>query len=348
MKILFAGLGSIGQRHLRNLLSLRDTSIKVSAFRSTKSAPLLRENREPEHGVDIAKHYGVAVFEDIEAALEEKPDITFVTNPNSLHINIALAAASVGSDLFIEKPLSHNFDGIDELSDVVERHNSIVGLGYQYRFHPGIVRAKCWLEDGRIGNPVSADFVNGEYMPSWHPWEDYRLSYGARADLGGGAIVSQIHEFDLLYWMFGLPESVFAVGGHLSSLEIDVEDSVSALFRVPLQNGVIPVSVHLDYLQKPPVRCFTIVGEKGRIVWHEQRRSTTLELNENNVVEEFTFFDFERNQMFADELSNFMQSVRLRRSPSVDLEAGICSLQMALAARDSMKSGDRVLISNSA
>ena len=135
----------------------------------------------------------------------------------------------MGSDLFIEKPLSHNFDGIDELSDVVERHNSIVGLGYQYRFHPGIVRAKCWLEDGRIGNPVSADFVNGEYMPSWHPWEDYRLSYGARADLGGGAIVSQIHEFDLLYWMFGLPESVFAVGGHLSSLEIDVELGLSII-----------------------------------------------------------------------------------------------------------------------
>ena len=129
MKILFAGLGSIGQRHLRNLLSLRDTSIQVSAFRSTKSAPLLSENCEPEHEVDIAKHYGVAVFDDIETALEEKPDITFVTNPNSLHINTALAAASVGSDLFIEKPLSHKFDGIDELRDAVERHNSIVGLG---------------------------------------------------------------------------------------------------------------------------------------------------------------------------------------------------------------------------
>tara|TARA_B100000676_G_C18085189_1_gene854455 strand:- start:851 stop:1897 length:1047 start_codon:yes stop_codon:yes gene_type:complete len=347
MKILFAGLGSIGQRHLRNLLSLEDTSFEVSAFRSTKSAPLLSESREPEHGVNVAKHYGVVVFDDIEAALEEKPDITFVTNPNSLHVDVALAAASVGSDLFIEKPLSNNFDGIDELKNVVERQKLIVALGYQYRFHPGILRAKNWLEEGRIGNPVAADFVNGEYIPAWHPWEDYRLSYGARADLGGGAVVSQIHEFDLIYWMFGLPESVFAVGGHLSSLEIDVEDSVSALFRLPWRNGAIPVSLHLDYLQKPPVRCFTIVGEKGRIVWHEQRKLTTLELIEGDVVEEFLFSDFERNDMFAGELLDFLQSVRLRRSPSVDLEAGICSLQMSLAARDSMQSGDRVLISNS-
>ena len=345
MKVLFAGLGSVGQRHLRNLLRQTDVRVEILAFRSTRATPLLETNDEVVRDVDVAAHYGIETFNDLDEALRRSPDIAFITNPNSYHIPVATAAAKAGCDLFIEKPLSHNMLGACELLEIVRKRELIVGLGHQYRFHPGVVRAKQWLDEGRIGAVVSASFVNGEYIPAWHPWEDYRESYGARSDLGGGAISSQIHEYDLAYWMFGLPTSVFAVGGHLSSLDLDVEDSATALFGVPITGRIVPVDIHLDYLQAPPVRKFTIVGDRGRIIWHEQEKSTTLHLIDREEVACERFEDFNRNNMFVEMLTDFLTAVATRRSPMVDLAAGIQSLKMADAAKSSMISEEKVTLS---
>ena len=88
-------------------------------------------------------------------------------------------------------------------------------------------------------------------MPGWHPYEDYRALYAARADLGGGVVLSQIHEFDYLYALFGLPRRLFAIGGHLSHLEIDVEDVASTLMEFNVDGHILPVHLQQDYLQRP-------------------------------------------------------------------------------------------------
>ena len=346
MKALFIGLGSVGQRHLRNLMFLAKDNVELLACRSKNLAPLLSQDGEADFEKDVGKHYNITEFLNLNEALDKSPDIVFITNPNSEHMTAAAAAADAGCDLFIEKPLSHDLLGTSRLLKVVKHKQIIATVGYQYRFHPGIKIAKKWLDDNRIGRIVSASFVNGEYLPDWHPWEDYRQSYGARDILGGGAIATQIHEYDLVYWLFGLPNSVFAVGGQLSSLDVDVEDSVTALFTVPSESQNIPVDVHLDYLQSPPVRKFTIVGDRGRIVWNEQKKSIKLYLVDQEEAETAIIKDYNRNDMFINIMQDFLLAVETRRKPEVDIKTGIKSLVMAQAAKESMMTGKAIKLSS--
>ena len=340
MKALFVGLGSIGQRHLRNLRTIVGESLEASAWRVTKTVPLLDGKGNAELGIDLAHHYQILEFERLRDALENKPNIVFVCNPNSFHVEVAQAAIDAGCDVFIEKPVSHSAAGIARLIQSVNATSRIVAVGFQYRFHPGFQQAKLWLNENRIGQFASASFINGEYIPGWHPYEDYSASYGARSDLGGGALVSQIHEIDMAYDMFGLPERVYAVGDRHSRLELDVEDSVTLLLRTMINGRNVPIDIHLDYLQSPPVRKFTIVGDKGRIVWDEQAQSVTLEEIDGGDVHEFNYPDFDRNDMFMDEMRDFLSAVEKRGRPLVDIETGSESLRIALAAQLSMKSGD--------
>ena len=104
-------------------------------------------------------------------------------------------------------------------------------VGYQLRFHPCLLALQRALHENSLGHLLSVRAHVGEYLPGWHPYEDYRQMYASRSDLGGGVLVTQIHEFDYLYALFGLPRRVFAIGGHWSHLEIDVEDVASTLME---------------------------------------------------------------------------------------------------------------------
>ena len=117
-----------------------------------------------------------------------------------------------------------------------------------------------------IGRIVAVRAEVGEYLPGWHPYEDYRQMYASRADLGGGVVLSQIHEIDYLYWLFGMPRRLMAMGGHLSSLEIDVEDTASILMECVVDGRPIPVHLHQDYVQRPPSRTCQIIGDDGKIL----------------------------------------------------------------------------------
>ena len=189
MKILITGLGSIGQRHARNLRTILGDRAELIAWRT--------------RNLELPPELSGAVRQvpDLAAALSEQPDAVFITNPSSMHLPVAQAAADAGCALFIEKPLAHTWEGVERLIQTVERRGSVAMLGYQMRFHPGLRRLKTLLHAGAIGRTVSARLDFGEYLPDWHPYEDYRESYAARRSLGGGVLLSQIHEFDYLCWL---------------------------------------------------------------------------------------------------------------------------------------------------
>ncbi len=211
MRILICGLGSVGRRHLRNLVSLGQEDLVL--YRTGKS-------RLP--GDELV---GWPISDRLEAALKDwAPDAAVIANPTSLHLETARAAAEAGCHILLEKPISDRLDGLSALETSVVRKGLRVLVGYQFRFHPGLRAAKAILDDGSIGQPVSARAEWGEYLPSWHPWEDYRQAYSARADLGGGAVLTLSHPFDYLRWLFGEVESVTAQVGKGGQLEIDVDD----------------------------------------------------------------------------------------------------------------------------
>jgi predicted dehydrogenase len=212
-------------------------------------------------------------------------------------------------------------------------------VGYQLRFHPCLERLRSILNAETIGNILSVRAVVGEHLPSWHRYEDYRGMYAARADLGGGVVLSQIHELDYLYSLFGTPRRVFALGGHASDLEIDVEDVASAIMDFRWQDRPVPVHLQLDYLQYPPCRQCEIVGDKGKVIMDLVANEVVLYANCSATPERFTTDGFERNNLFLDELRHFVECVKTRQQPVVTLEDGVQSLRIALAIKESIATG---------
>jgi predicted dehydrogenase len=292
-----------------------------------------------EPGSDVIKKYGIQAYDDLERALAQHPQAVFICNPSSLHIPVAIQAAQAGCHLFIEKPLSHNLDGIDALSALVAQNHLVTYVAYQMRFHPCLKAAYTWLKAGRIGPVLAGRAVVGEYLPGWHTYEDYRHMYASRRELGGGVILSQIHEMDMLYWFFGLPHSVYTLGGHLSGLEINVEDVASTLMGFPMDGRIIPFSLHQDYLQRPPSRNMELVGDRGKILVDLAGLNARCYDQAGQLVEEAHFEGFQRNQLFLDEISHFMACLRGEAQSQVNLCDGTQSLRMALAARESLESG---------
>ncbi|MBU1662717.1 MAG: Gfo/Idh/MocA family oxidoreductase, partial [Chloroflexi bacterium] len=131
MKFLIAGFGSIGRRHFRNLLALGERDIVF-----------LRSKRSTLPDAEIA---AFPVETDIQAALAHKPDAVIVSNPTSLHLDVALPAAEAGCHIFLEKPISHSMERVDELQAVVQRGGGQILVGFQFRFHPGLLLIKQWL-----------------------------------------------------------------------------------------------------------------------------------------------------------------------------------------------------------
>jgi predicted dehydrogenase len=339
MKILIMGLGGIGQRHLRNLRAVGGNDLEILAYDPRPNPPVLTDTLKVEEGANLENKYNLRIFTDFGEALAQKPQAAFICNPTSLHVPVAIRAAQAGCALFIEKPLSHNLEQVDELIDLVEKQGRMAAVGYQMRFHPCLQRLHELVQEKKVGRILSVRADVGEYLPGWHTYEDYRQGYAARQALGGGVILSQIHEFDYLYWLLGMPRRVFAMGGHLSKLEVDVEDTAEILMEFVMNGQPIPTSLHQDYVQNPAKRACEVVGDAGKIL--VDIRAMTVEVfdGQGNSVEASSYKEFQRNQMFLDELNCFIDGMQGKPVPLVSLRDGARSLQMALAAKESLASG---------
>ncbi len=294
----------------------------------------------PAMGADTSRNvedeYSIRVFPSLDEALAKEPDIAFVCNPSSLHVPTSLACIRAGCDVFIEKPLSDSLNGAQELVRAVTEHKRIAMVGYQLRFHPCLRKLAQTVQSGVLGNVLAVRATIGEYLPSWHPYEDYRQMYAARADLGGGVVLSQIHEYDYLYSLFGLPNRIYAIGGHWSELEVDVEDTASILMEFSVEGRPLPIQLHQDYLQSPPSRQCEVIGDHGRAVMDLHALTVTVFNRGNGTPDVQSFTGFERNQLFIDELNHFLECVKARKRPVIDLNDGLQSLRMALAVKMSI------------
>jgi predicted dehydrogenase len=333
------GLGGIGQRHVRNLRHMLQDQVEILAYRVRRLSHVVTPSLQSDNTKKVEEEYGIRSFTNLDEALSERPDIAFVCNPSNMHVRTATVCANAGCDLFIEKPLSSSLEGLDELESAVREKERVVMVGYQLRFHPCFQALASTLQRQQVGNILGVRAIIGEFLPNWHRYEDYREMYAARADLGGGVVLSQIHELDYLYSLFGLPSRIFAMGGHWSHLEIDVEDTASILMEYVVDNRPLPVHLHEDYLQQPPRRNCEVIGDRGTIIADFVGVSVTVYGDSSASPEVQSFPQFDRNQLFLNELNHFLSCVASRSKPCVDLHDGAQSLRMALAVKESIASG---------
>src|SRR5688572_31105471 len=318
MKFLIAGLGSIGRRHFRNLISVCE-----------KDIILLRTRKATLPDDELT---GFPVETDIQEALRKyKPDAVIVSNPTSMHLDIAIPAAEAGCHILLEKPVSHSLERLDVLEKAAKKSESRILVGFQFRYHPTLNKARELIQEGALGKVLTVHAHWGEYLPQWHPWEDYRQSYAARADLGGGVIVTLTHPLDYLRYLLGEVESLWSFNGHISPLEIDVEDVAEIGLR--FVNGAVG-GVHVNYFQRPPVHRLEIVGTDGTLRWDNADGILQLykmpasfgSFSDNPpapVIETFSpAAGFERNQLFVAQTRHFIEIVRGEVDPVCRLEDG--------------------------
>jgi len=323
MKILIAGLGSIGRRHLRNLQALGEEDILL--YRTHFSTL-------PEDEL-----VGLPVETDLEAALAEGPQAVIVANPTALHLEVAIPAAQAGCHLLIEKPVSHSMDRVDDLVAAAASSGSQVLVGYHYRYHPGLMRIRELLAQAAIGDVVAARVHWGEYLPDWHPWEDYRQSYCARRDLGGGVVPTLSHPLDYLRWLIGEMSAVWAFTIQTNQLGLDVEDTAEIGLR--FASGSLG-SVHLDYVQRPHTHWLEIIGTQGSLRWDNSDGTARMYRAVETGWKVFPPPEgFQRNDMYLEEMRHFIQVVRGEASPVCTLQDGILALQVCLAVHRSAEAG---------
>jgi predicted dehydrogenase len=340
MKFLIAGLGSIGRRHFRNLIALGE-----------KDLVLLRSHHATLPDDELA---GYPVETNIHDALQKhQPDAVIIANPTALHLDVAIPAAKAGCHILLEKPISDSLERLDTLQQAAQKSGSKILVGFQFRYHPTLNKARELIQSNALGNILTIHAHWGEYLPQWHPWEDYRQSYAARADLGGGVIRTLTHPLDYLRYLIGEVASLWSFNSHVSALELDVEDV--AEIGLKFSNGAIG-GVHLNYVQRPPVHRLEIVGTYGTLYWDNADGI----LKFSNALTSFGSFSdnpsapviqtfappegFERNQLFVAQTRHFIETVRGAQDPICTLEDGIMALRLALAAKQSAAENRSVML----
>lgn len=326
MKILVAGLGSIGQRHVRNLRNI--APVEIIAYRR-RNQPLPEDLRGP----------WLREFTDLDAALAERPTAALVCGPPRGQVDVAMRAASAGLHLFIEKPISDSLAGTSELLQEVTERKLVTLVGFNLRFHPQVQILKDLIARGTLGKIVSIRAEVGQYLPDWHPDEDYRQGYSARRDLGGGAILDLIHEIDLVRNLGGEVTEVSAFAGHVSSLEITSEDVAELILR--FASGAIG-NVHVDYVQRKLGRTCKVIGDKGTAIWDFPANEVRVFEAGRSDWEVSQLTGYERPEMYRAEMRHFLDCIEGRATSVVDLESGLRDLAIALAAHESVSSRQAV------
>ena len=327
MKILIIGFGSIAKRHINNLIHNINCEIIVYSRRKN---------------IRFLDHKKIMVLNSLEKCLLEKPDVALITNETAFHIPMAIKMAKSGLDLFIEKPLSNSTNGIKTLQKIVKQKKLVTQMGCNLRFHKCIIKIRRLINQKKIGRVISIQSENGSYLPDWHPNEDYRKGYASDRQLGGGIILTMIHDIDYLYWIFGNPKSIFSVSGKFSDLDISAEDYCSSI--IEFKNN-ITAELHLDFFQRPEFRGCKIKGTKGVIYWNSDKNEIRLFKNRKKVWEVvLALKKFQRNEMYIDEIIHFLKCVKNRKQTINNLDEGIKTMKIALAMKKSSKNRRMVKI----
>ena len=319
------GCGSIGLRHIRNLIS--NGVSPVSAF-----DPNPRARKEVEAS-------GASWCDTLDGAFATEPTAVLVCTPPHRHVEIGSRALEQGAHLFIEKPISHELGGaLDDLLDTADRTGRVVMAGYNLRFHPGLMKFQSLVADGVAGDLLTLRAEYGQYLPTWRPGADYRQGYIARESTGGGIILEESHEFDYVEWLGGEARSVFTRAGTLSDLEIETEDTALAVLE--LADGQL-AEIHVDCVQRGYARSCKFIGSEATILWDYSRGVTITRDGQNDE-----FFDIvpDPNDMYMAEIAHFVKCVSGHATPPVDGRAAKHTLELVLAAKRSARERREIIL----
>ena len=324
---LIIGAGSIGQRHIRNLKKIGIS--RIVALRSKKG-----------HYQKLPKELNVIEVENWKDAISTNPDIAIISNPSSLHVETARKIINHVKGVFIEKPISDSMDECHDIIDVFNEKKVVSFVGYNMMFHPIVENIIKFYNDNDVGEVVNIQCQVGQWLPDWHPYEDYKNAYYARKDLGGGVALTLIHEIHLAIELAGLPTSVV---GEISGYdELDLEVDVCSDLMIKHKSGAVS-QIHLDYLQQPSHRSGLITFKTGWLAYDFTKMELTGQKKNDDIYTIWSDKNYDHNQAYIDQMSKFVRFVeegRLRHD--YDASSSLKSLNVVESFFESSKSGKKV------
>ena len=326
-KLALVGLGSIGRRHLRLIHKIRP-DIDVILVRSGIGEHWPEEKLAHR----IVRSVNEAVSEQVQAAV--------IASPSSLHIEQSQKFAEKKIHLLIEKPLSNNRQGIDELIDTVTHHKIVALVGYIFRYDPGAKRFREIIEGNYLGNLVHAHIECGSYLPEWRPDQNYKETASACVEKGGGVLLELSHEIDYMRWFLGEISSVQALIYNSGLLGINVEESADLIFET--KQGM-PVSMHLDFNRRHPSRFCKLQGENGELVWDALQKKIIWRLADGEIKTEA--FPMNRDYCYIQQLTHFFDCIENKSKPAVSITDAAATLKLIEAAKRGNKIAGRVILS---
>lgn len=314
--ILIIGVGSIGSRHMRNLIALGYNNIAVV---DTKTKCDI-----------IKKTFFVRCYTNTLRALKtEKPFVTFICVPTNLHIPYARLALSLNSHIFIEKPISNNLSGIDSLIHDAKKRRLTAMVACNYIFQLSIKKLEEIIKNKRFGIPISCKISVGYYLPLARKNVNYKSIYASNRLLGGGVVLdSGSHVVNYLIGFFGKIKKGFVITGLTHQLGIQSEES--AILHLYHNSGLVS-SVWLDYISKKPMHRIEVLTDKGLL---------TLDANSNQIVfsdaadSKIIFKEnSDTNMAYINEIKHFLNCVYNHKQPLQNLVEGKNVLKTLLSLR---------------
>ena len=292
--ILIIGAGSIGERHIRNLWQLGYHNLIV-----------FRQRNLPFRDIGQAQ---VRTELNWDNVFDLKPFAALICTPTAQHMEQIIHCLQAKMHVFVEKPLSHNLEKIEDLKKLVLNTNKLVQVGFMMRFHPHILTVKNHLEANTFGKLSNSDSYWGSYLPDWHAWENYKESYAAKKSLGGGVALTLCHDIDLALWLSHY-SAINYKSEFFNSEALDIETEAIANIQIKFKNNVTS-NIHLNYLDNPPIRKYHWEFEEADIEMDYFENSLTIKSKMDNLlISKIVLQDFDRNDLFIAELVSFFHQI---------------------------------------
>lgn len=249
MNVCFIGIGSIAKRHIKNLIKIcSEDNIEISIDAVSRSGV---------KGSDDVFKYIEKVFRSVQE-LTRIYDVFFITNPTEYHIETLEKVTAIGKNFFIEKPIA-SLSQIEKASKYTMKKDAVYYVACPLRYNAVIQHIKSNV---RPEDVISVRSISSSYLPDWRPGQNYRDTYSAHKELGGGVSIDLIHEWDYLTFLFGIPKRINYMGGRISNLEIDSDDY--AIYIGEYKDKI--VELHLDYFGRKTIREVMIFTKDETIV----------------------------------------------------------------------------------
>src|SRR3989338_1209454 len=286
MKTAIVGFGSIGQRHYKNLSGLAKNIVVFSKR------------------TDVVLPFHVRSWRDF---YKNGPyDGIIIANETSKHISALKKCMRMTKNIFMEKPLSNNASGLNDVASGLKRKKINIWVGYNWHFSKTLLKIKSILRQKKLGRVYYMRVSVGQDLRGWRPGRDYSKIYSAKKKLGGGVILDLVHDINYPAWLLDdvlIPQISYV--RKISNLKIDTEDFAESVF-IGKKTGAI-VSVHQDYLRTQGKRSLEIAGSKGSLVWDSLSQEIVLETPKKTTKARVPE---ERNKMYEKEIKFFLDQIR--------------------------------------